>query len=61
MLFRSKSIYYLGGLTEGFETIVALCLMCIAPAYFWLISSIFGIMCWITAATRIGVAREQFS
>ncbi|MBJ38866.1 MAG: CDP-alcohol phosphatidyltransferase [Gammaproteobacteria bacterium] len=56
-----KSIYYLGGLTEGFETIVALCLMCIAPAYFWLISSIFGIMCWITAATRIAVAREQFS
>lgn len=54
----SKSIYYLGGLTEGFETIVALLLMCLFPAQFWLIAGIFGMMCWITTATRIAVARE---
>ena len=54
----SKAIYYLGGLTEGFETIVALLLMCLFPAHFWLIAGIFGMMCWITTATRIAAARE---
>jgi phosphatidylglycerophosphate synthase len=49
----TKSIYYLGGLTEGFETIAALVLMCFFPAWFWLIASIFGTLCWITTLTRI--------
>ena len=56
-----KSIYYLGGLTEGFETICALLLMCAFPNHFWLIASIFGIMCWITTATRFAAARELLS
>ncbi len=51
-----KSIYYLGGLTEGFETIVALGLMCLIPGAFWLIALVFGIMCWITTGTRIAWA-----
>lgn len=51
-----KSIYYLGGLTEGFETIVALSLMCVFPSWFWLIALVFGSMCWITTATRIAWA-----
>lgn len=49
----TKSIYYLGGLTEGFETITTLLLMCLFPAWFWLIASIFGTLCWITTLTRI--------
>jgi phosphatidylglycerophosphate synthase len=49
----TKSIYYLGGLTEGFETIATLVLMCLFPAWFWLIASIFGTLCWITTLTRI--------
>ena len=49
----TKSIYYLGGLTEGFETITTLILMCLFPAWFWLIASIFGTLCWITTLTRI--------
>lgn len=49
----TKSIYYLGGLTEGFETITTLILMCLFPTWFWLIASIFGILCWITTLTRI--------
>jgi phosphatidylglycerophosphate synthase len=49
----TKSIYYLGGLTEGFETIVTLLLMCLFPGWFWLIASIFGILCWITTLSRI--------
>ncbi len=49
----TKSIYYLGGLTEGFETNFTFLLMCLFPAWFWLIASIFGTLCWITTLTRI--------
>ena len=49
----TKSIYYLGGLTEGFETITTLVLMCLFPSWFWLIASIFGTLCWLTTLTRI--------
>jgi len=51
-----KSIYYLGGLTEGFETIVALGAMCLFPDSFRFIALVFGCMCWITTATRLGWA-----
>ena len=51
-----KSFYHLGGLTEGFETILAFALMCIFPDAFPGIAIIFGILCWITGATRIGWA-----
>jgi phosphatidylglycerophosphate synthase len=51
-----KSIYYLGGLTEGFETIVALGAMCLYPDSFRFIALAFGCMCWITTATRLGWA-----
>lgn len=49
----TKSIYYIGGLTEGFETIATLVLMCLFPSWFWLIASIFGTLCWITTLSRI--------
>jgi len=51
-----KSLYYLGGLTEGTETILAFVLACLLPAYFPLIALVFGILCWITTATRFAVA-----
>jgi phosphatidylglycerophosphate synthase len=51
-----KSLYYLGGLTEGTETIVAFVLACLWPAWFPLIAWIFGALCWLTTATRIAVA-----
>ena len=53
-----KSIYYLGGLTEGFETILVLVLMCIWPEYFTVFAYIFAALCWITTATRIYWAVE---
>ena len=52
----SKSLYYLGGLAEGAETILCLALMCIFPAWFSPIAVVYGIMCWITAGTRIATA-----
>jgi phosphatidylglycerophosphate synthase len=51
-----KSLYYLGGLTEGAETIAALVLACLLPGHFPLIAWVFGALCWLTTATRIAVA-----
>lgn len=56
----AKSLYYLGGLTEGFETILTLCLMCAFPDWFPVIAVVYGIMCWITAGTRIAAAVATF-
>jgi phosphatidylglycerophosphate synthase len=51
-----KSLYYLGGLTEGTETILAFVLACLWPALFPRIALIFGLLCWLTTATRIAIA-----
>ncbi len=56
----SKSLYYLGGLTEGAETIFTLVLMCVFPAWFSVIAVVYGVMCWITAGTRIAAAVATF-
>tara|TARA_R100000005_G_scaffold96705_2_gene86398 strand:- start:3937 stop:4548 length:612 start_codon:yes stop_codon:yes gene_type:complete len=55
-----KSLYYLGGLTEGTETIAAFCLMCVLPEYFMEIAVIFGVLCWVTTLTRIYAAWAAF-
>ena len=49
----SKSFYYLGGLAEGFETIIAFTLICLLPHLFWLIAIVFSLMCWVSAVYRI--------
>ncbi len=51
-----KSLYYLGGLTEGSETILAFVLACLLPAWFPSIAWLFGGLCWLTTLTRITVA-----
>ena len=56
----AKSLYYLGGLTEGFETILTLSLMCAFPDWFAVIAVVYGIMCWITGGTRIAAAVQAF-
>ena len=48
-----KSLYYLGGLTEGFETILFLVLICLFPGAFWWMAIVFGLLAWITATTRV--------
>ncbi len=48
-----KSIYYLAGLTEGFETIAAFILMCLFPKSFWIIALVFAIACFISTVMRI--------
>ena len=55
-----KSLYYLGGLTEGTETIILFVAVCLFPAAFPALAWIFGALCWITTATRILSARRAF-
>lgn len=55
-----KTIFYLGGLAEGTETIAALVLICLTPEAFPWIAGGFGAMCWITTAGRIRQAVRTF-
>jgi phosphatidylglycerophosphate synthase len=55
-----KAIYYLGGLTEGAETIAVFVLICLLPDHFDWIAWIFGGLCWLTTATRVASAVRTF-
>jgi phosphatidylglycerophosphate synthase len=52
-VYKQKSLYYIGGLTEGTETIACFVLFCLFPQYFAIIAWVYGTLCWITTATRI--------
>lgn len=56
----TKSIFYLGGLTEGAETIACFVAICLFPGWFPCIAGVFGAMCWLTTASRIGQAVHSF-
>ena len=56
----AKTLYYLGGLTEGTETIAVLCAFCLWPAWFAEIAYVFGALCWLTTATRVAAAWRAF-
>ena len=56
-----KAFYYLGGLTEGTETILLFLVMLVWPDYFSPMAIIFGILCWVTTGTRIYAAYRQFN
>jgi len=51
--FPNKAFYYLEGLTEGTETVVALVVFCLFPEYFSTLAILFSIACLITTATRL--------
>ena len=51
--YGRKSLYFLGGLAEGSETIAFLVLICVLPEYFVWLAYGFGAICWVTTATRI--------
>lgn len=57
---RGKALYYLGGLTEGFETILVLVAMCIFPDAFAWIAYGFAAACALTTATRVMQAMRDF-
>lgn len=55
-----KSIYYLGGLTEGTETIALFVAICLLPDLFGWFAWSFGALCWLTTAVRVWQAMETF-
>jgi phosphatidylglycerophosphate synthase len=55
-----KSIYYLGGITEGAETIGLFLAVCIWPDWFAVLAWVFGGLCWLTAAGRVAAAVAAF-
>ncbi len=55
-----KAFYYLGGLTEGTETVIAFALFCLFPDAFPWLAMIFGSLCFVTTATRVAAAWQSF-
>jgi phosphatidylglycerophosphate synthase len=50
--FKSKGLYYLGGLTEGAETIALFVAFCIWPEHFALLAYCFAFACLTTTLCR---------
>ncbi len=55
-----KSLYFTGGLLEGTETIAFFVLLCLLPGWFAPLAWIFGALCFVTAGSRILLARQVF-
>lgn len=58
--YPSKSFYYLGGLTEGFETVMCFVAMCLWPQHFAVIAYIYAAMCSVTTLTRLVAGWQAF-
>ncbi len=50
--YPTKGIYYLGGLTEGFETIALFVALCLWPTAFPVLAYVFAALCGLTTLTR---------
>lgn len=55
-----KAFYYMGGLTEGTETIALLVAICLLPGWFPWLAWGFGTLCWITTIGRTLEAGTYF-
>ncbi|WP_275288875.1 CDP-alcohol phosphatidyltransferase family protein [Halomonas elongata] len=51
--FPQKAFYYLHGLTEGTETLLAFVAFCVFPSLFAWLALVFGVACLVTTATRL--------
>ena len=58
--YPEKGFYYLGGLTEATETILAFILMCLLPDHFPLLAYGFAALCALTTITRIAAGMKIF-
>jgi hypothetical protein len=58
--YPTKGIHYLGGLTEGAETIAFFAAFCLFPAAFPVLALIFAAGATITGATRYMAAWQLF-
>lgn len=59
-VYPSKSFYYLGGLTEGTETILCFVAMCLWPQHFAVIAYIYAGLCVLTTVTRLAAGWKTF-
>ena len=59
--YPQKGLYYLGGLTEGAETIGLFAAMCIWPNMFPILAFVFSALCLITTLTRWHQGWKAFS
>lgn len=57
----SKSLYFTGGLLEGAETIAFFVALCLFPSWFAVLAWIFGSACFVTAISRVLLARQVFT
>lgn len=53
-----KSLFYMAGLAEGFETILVICLWCLFPGAFAWIAGVWAAVVALSAAARIAVAAQ---
>ena len=58
--YPSKAFYYLGGLTEGTETIACFLAMCLFPQHFAALAYVYAALCALTAATRLHAGWKAF-
>lgn len=58
--YPSKSIYYLGGLTEGTETVACFVAMCLWPQHFAVIACFYAALCALTTVTRLVAGWRAF-
>jgi phosphatidylglycerophosphate synthase len=53
IVYPQKGIYYLGGLTEGTETLIFLVVFCLLPSHFPLLAYVFAFFCLATTMSRL--------
>jgi phosphatidylglycerophosphate synthase len=56
-----KSLFFMAGLAEGVETVVAFAVMCLLPGYFPQIAIAFAILCALSGVARIIVAANRLA
>ncbi|WDR06297.1 CDP-alcohol phosphatidyltransferase family protein [Devosia rhodophyticola] len=56
-----KGLYYLGGITEGAETILLFALICVFPHTFALFATVFAVLALVTTLTRWWWGWKSFS
>jgi phosphatidylglycerophosphate synthase len=59
--FPRKGLYYLGGLTEGAETIAVFAAMCLWPAAFPALALVFAALCAVTTGMRWRMGWQSFT
>ena len=59
-IYPTKAFYYLGGLTEGTETIACFLAMCLWPQHFATIAHVYALLCALTSVARLHAGWKAF-